>query len=267
MHRLRIMLQEQIDYESKLLDRFEKEILTFPEGNLSLKKIKGNSYIYFHNKRLSESRSLSPKKKNDAELIRNIREKYFVKKSITQLRKNKKIMNSLLKDFVPFDPGEIRNNMSTVYREVQIIEWKSIMDLTIEKWKENNECDSFLYPEGLRHISAKGQRVRSKSEAIIADLLDYRNILYKYEEPLNIKGQKFFPDFTVFRSFDNRIIYWEHFGMMNDMEYKKNMEMKLLAYRNSEIIPWDNLILTFDTEEGNIDVSMISSIIDKMLLI
>ena len=256
-----------MDYESKLLERFEKEILTFPEGSLSLKKVKGNAYIYLQNKTLAERRLLSPKKKEDADMIEKIRKKYFVKKSISQLRKNKKIMESLLRGLNPFDPGEIRNQMSSVYREVQIIEWKSKMDLALEKWKVKDKGESFLYPEGLRHISAKGQRVRSKSEAIIADLLDYKNILYKYEEPLNICGQKFSPDFTIFRSFDNRIIYWEHFGMINDTEYKKNMEMKLLAYRNSEIIPWDNLILTFDSIEGNIDVSMISAIIDKMLLI
>lgn len=267
MHRLKKMLLEQRDYESILLERFEKEILTFPEGSLSLKKVKGNAYIYLENKTLTERRLLSPKKKEDADMIEKIRKKYFVKKSIPQLRKNKKILETLSRDLNPFDPGEIRNQMSSVYREVQIIEWKSKMDLALEKWKVKDEGESFLYPEGLRHISAKGQRVRSKSEAIIADLLDYKNILYKYEEPLNIKGQKFFPDFTIFRSFDNRIIYWEHFGMTNDTEYRKNMEMKLLAYGNSEIIPWDNLILTFDSNEGCIDVSIISSIIDKMLLI
>src|SRR5665648_929213 len=227
LHRLKKMLLEQRDYESILLDRFEKEIPTFPEGSLSLKKVKGNAYIYLHNKTLSETRLLSPKKKEDADIIEKIRKKYFVKKSISQLRKNKKIMDSLLRNLIPFDPGEIRNHMSSVYKEVQIIEWKSKMELALEKWKVKNED----------------------------------------ENSLNIRGQKFFPDFTIFRSFDNRIIYWEHFGMINDTEYKKNMEMKLLAYGNSEIIPWDNLVLTFDSNEGCIDVSMISSIIDKMLLI
>jgi len=267
MHRLKKMLLEQMDYESILLEKFENELKIVPPGSLSLKKVKGKSYIYYQNKKLAVNRLLSPKNKDDAYLIEKIRSKFFVKKSIHQLRKNNKIMETLLRSFVPFDPGEIRNQLAPVYKEVQIIEWKSDMELALEKWKGENNSKNFLYPEGLRHISSKGQRVRSKSETIIADLLDYKNISYKYEEPLNIKGQNFLPDFTILRTFDNRIIYWEHFGMIYDADYRKNMEAKLLAYGNSGIIPWDNLITTFDSNEGNIDVSIISAVIDKMLLL
>lgn len=44
MHRLKKMLLEQMDYESILLERFEKEMLTYSEGSLSLKNVKGNAY-------------------------------------------------------------------------------------------------------------------------------------------------------------------------------------------------------------------------------
>jgi hypothetical protein len=266
MHRLKKMLVEQMDYESTLLERFEKEMQIMPEGSLCLKKVKGNSYIYYQNKKLSENRLLSPKKKEDSDLIGKIRKKFFIKKSIYQLRENRKIAEVMLRNFNPFDPEVIRNQLGSVYKEVQIIEWKSFMELELEKWKENKN-ENFLHPEGLKHISAKGQRVRSKSETIIADLLDYKNIIYKYEEPLNLNGQNFLPDFTILRSFDSRTVYWEHFGMIYDLEYRKNMEAKLLAYGNSGIIPWDNLIITFDSEEGSIDVSIISAVIDNMLLL
>jgi len=267
MHRLKKMLLEQMDYENSLLEIFEHELKTMPEGSLCLKKVKGNSYIYYQNKKVSENRLLSPKNEEEAYFIERIRRKFFIKKSIHQLRKNSKIMGELLGSFIPFDPGEIRNQLAPVYKEVQIIEWKSGMELALEKWKMENKDESFLYPEGLRHISSRGVRVRSKSETIIADLLDFKNILYKYEEPLNIKGQNFLPDFTILRAFDNRIIYWEHFGMIYDPNYRMNMEAKLLAYGNSGIVPWDNLIMTFDSNEGSIDVSTISAIIDKMLLL
>ncbi len=267
MHRLKKMLLEQMEYENSLLQKFENELKTLPEGSLCLKKVKGTAYIYFQNKRLSENRILSPKKEEEAYLIERIRRKFFIKKSIHQLRKNSKIMKESLQSFIPFDPEEIRNQMATVYKEVQIIEWKSSMEKALEKWKEENKGENFLYPEGLRHISSKGLRVRSKSETIIADLLDYKNIPYKYEEPLNIDGQHYLPDFTILRAFDNRVIYWEHFGMMYDSNYRINMEAKLLAYGNSGIIPWDNLIMTFDSNEGNIDVLLISAIIDKILLL
>lgn len=267
MHRLKKMLLDQMEYEKKMLEKFEVEISDLPDGSLCLKCIKGKSYIYFQNKSLNQCKFLSSKKNEDAELIYKLRKKFFVKKSISQLKTNKKIMEKVLEKFEPFDPGAIRGNLAPVYREIQIDEFKSKMESELENWKHGTKNDVVYLPEGLKHITAKGQKVRSKSEAIIADLLDYNNILYEYERVLHIEGQRFSPDFTILRGFDQREIYWEHFGMTYDAVYRKNMQIKLSVYENAGIIPWDNLILTFESDEGNIDVSMISAIIDKMILL
>ncbi len=61
---------------------------------------------------------------------------------------------------------------------------------------------------------AKGERVRSKSEVIIADILGGEGIPYRYEYPIYIKGiGRFYPDFTVLNVRKRKEIYWEHMGM------------------------------------------------------
>lgn len=71
--------------------------------------------------------------------------------------------------------------------------------------------------------------VRSKSEAIIANLLVDREIPFKYEEPLYAAdGTMFLPDFTV--KFKGEDFYWEHLGMLHDPAYKKHWADKKLWY-------------------------------------
>ena len=60
----------------------------------------------------------------------------------------------------------------------------------------------------------------SKSEIILADLLNRNGIPYRYEYPVHLKGWgKVYPDFTLLDVRKRREIYWEHFGMMDDSEY------------------------------------------------
>ena len=71
--------------------------------------------------------------------------------------------------------------------------------------------------------------VRSKSEAIIANLLVDREIPFKYEEPLYAAdGTMFLPDFTV--KFKGEDFYWEHLGMLHDPYYKKHWDDKKIWY-------------------------------------
>ena len=60
------------------------------------------------------------------------------------------------------------------------------------------------FEEGQAEIyTEKKERVRSKSEKIIADMLYHKNIPYKYECPVTLKGSgTIYPDFTCLRLTD-----------------------------------------------------------------
>lgn len=91
------------------------------------------------------------------------------------------------------------------------------------------------------------------------------NIPYRYEAPLILEGNPVYPDFTILRPADHRLIYWEHMGMLSDTGYAQKSGMKLLQYFQCNIRPYDNLIMTYD-ENGTLDMTHIRQVVNTMLL-
>lgn len=82
------------------------------------------------------------------------------------------------------------------------------------------------------YSTSKGEKVRSKSEVIIANLLYQYKIDYEYEKKLYYTPNKWIePDFTV-KLKDGSEIYWEHLGMIGIESYDKRWKEKLDIYRN-----------------------------------
>ena len=115
-------------------------------------------------------------------------------------------------------------------------------------------------------LTEKGERVRSKSEKILADFFFRRNILYKYEKPLYLKGYgTVYPDFTFLSKRTGQEIFWEHEGMMDRQEYAKSAVRKIESYQKNEIYPGDRLILTFETEQSVLNSNIIERLVNKYL--
>lgn len=123
------------------------------------------------------------------------------------------------------------------------------------------------FKEGIPVIlTEKGERVRSKSEKILADFFYRNNILYKYEKPLNLSGYGIvYPDFTFLSRKLRREIYWEHEGMMDKPEYAIKAVKKLNSYQMNGILPGERLILTFETEQDVLNSKIVCDLVDKYL--
>ena len=77
----------------------------------------------------------------------------------------------------------------------------------------------------------RGEKVVSKSEVIIANMLYHSNINYEYERRLYYSKNKFIlPDFTI--TIDNKEYYWEHLGMIGTEKYDKRWIEKMEIYNN-----------------------------------
>ena len=98
------------------------------------------------------------------------------------------------------------------------------------------------------YLTDRGERVRSKSELNIANMLNKMNVPYKYECPIRLSNGKIIhPDFTVLDVKKRREIYWEHRGMMDDRMYLKHAIERVKEYGKSGIYVGDNLLLTEET--------------------
>lgn len=137
--------------------------------------------------------------------------------------------------------------------ERYILNWKSWNYTGLEFNKD--------YPE---YYTRQGLRVRSKSEVIIADILDETGIPFLYEKPLRLKTGLVHPDFTLLNIKSRREVYWEHLGMMDDMDYRNNAFMKLRSYEASGLYPYESVIWTFETGKYPLNTKEIRKMVKNL---
>ena len=114
------------------------------------------------------------------------------------------------------------------------------------------------FEEKLIHKTSRGEMVRSKSEVIVANILDKLGIDYVYEEPLRIQNKIYIPDFTL--RYQGKIAYLEHLGMLGDKVYEKHWKEKKMHYHESNISEEQgNLIITKDGSDGSLDSTAIEN--------
>lgn len=136
-----------------------------------------------------------------------------------------------------------------------------------KKWQEAQYEANYAHPEHLQHKSLRGERLRSKSEVIIANALYMNHIPYRYECGLVLGEVTLYPDFTILHPVTGEIYYWEHFGMMNQTSYREKTWQKLRLYGEHGIFPFRQLLTTYETEWVALDSEMIQKIIDGYLAV
>ena len=145
-------------------------------------------------------------------------------------------------------------------------------------WQEVSWTGRPFSPDSPLLLTARGERVRSKSEVIIADTLFHHNIPYRYEFPLTLKRTDvdrsadaygstvtLHPDFLCLNTRTRAEFFWEHFGLMDDPAYSKNAAGKLRLYTENRILPGRNLIITMETQTEPLSTRTIDQTIEAFL--
>ena len=117
-------------------------------------------------------------------------------------------------------------------------------DQKISQWLSAPYETNPKYPEQLVHKTSSGTYVRSKSEAMIALYLHTKSIPFRYECALSLGDTIVYPDFTILHPRTYEIIYWEHYGLMDESYYYQNAFSKLQLFTSHGIVPSINLITT-----------------------
>lgn len=175
-----------------------------------------------------------------------------------QLRELRKFVNKYPNDSI----DEIYDSLS-VERKNLVQPLQVSVQQRIKQWKEEIYEKNDKYPENLKFETEQGEKVRSKSEVIIANLL-YQNrghILYKYERPLNLmvdgKMKTIYPDFTILNIRTGKIIYWEHAGRMDDPYYANDFVRKMNTYVANDLLPGKDVILTYESQANPLEITVV----------
>lgn len=111
----------------------------------------------------------------------------------------------------------------------------------------------------------KGERVRSKSEKIIADKLYLLGIPYRYEYPVVLdRNMVVYPDFTILKMPEREEVYLEHFGMMDDVEYVSAAFFKINSYERNGIYVGVNLFITHETGKNPLNTKGLDKMLRKL---
>lgn len=182
------------------------------------------------------------------------------------LIKRLKQFNKILEDYSDSELDDLYEKIPNS-RKLYIVPLRSTYGQKLENWKKSEFIGKPFSKGTLEIYTKKDERVRSKSEKIIADMLYDKNIEYKYECPLILEeNRQIYPDFTFFNPNGDGEIYWEHFGMMDNEEYANNAIKKIDLYAKSGIYLGQNLIVTFESSKKSIDTKIVNSYIDNYLV-
>lgn len=115
-------------------------------------------------------------------------------------------------------------------------------------------------------FSKKGDRVRSKTEKILADTFYDHGLVYKYECPLYLQnGATLHPDFTFFNPKKKLEIYWEHMGMMDNWSYASRALTRIHQYEMNGIFPGKQLIISYEWSNRSLSSAWVDRIIKEYL--
>jgi len=263
MEEMEELLVARRNYLLQLEKDKEDTLKAAPEGFLRINTGK-NKIQYYHRKDPKDFSGVYICEK-DVDLVRRLAQKAYDKKVIDSTRKELKAINSFFSNYPEIKAEQVYEKMHEERRKLinPIVETD---EQFVANW-ESVHYDGKGFEEGFPEIyTAKGERVRSKSEMIIADTLNREGIPYRYEYPVKIKGWgKFYPDFTALNIKKRKEIYWEHLGMMDDVAYVENALQKITLYMQNGIFLNDSLIITYETKRIPLNQRMIKLMIEQYL--
>ena len=251
-------------YLSVLANEAENRLNQAPRGKLNTNSSKGRVQYFVRKGPKDRQGTYIPKK--EQELVRRLAQKDYDEKLLKRIRREIKSIDGYLKTC----PQE---ELEAVYEKLNesrrgIVEPAVLSDeMYLQRWL-NMEFNKKGFEDGApEFITDKGERVRSKSEMIIANLLAKLNVPYLYEVPLFLNGfGNVYTDFRVLDLRQRKEYYWEHLGMMDNSNYADRNVRKIAAYELNGFFQGEKLIVTYETKNDPLNMRHIHKIIEHYFL-
>ncbi len=255
-------LKERIEQLENLLVIKEKALKKAPQGSLRVSKSHG-SVQYYHkvDKAEKNGRYLDSE---HLELAKALAQKNYNIKLQSVIQKELALLQTALTQMQKITQGsqvslsvleQINPDSRALVKPATLTDAQYAAAWLSPKYKGNP-----FKPEEQVLYTSNRERVRSKSEVLIADTLKRLGVPYRYEFPLVLKtggrdqtdistrSKKItvHPDFLCLNLRTRQEFIWEHFGRMGDSDYSKKTAQKLRTYSENNIHPGKNLIITVE---------------------
>ena len=194
METLKEMLLKEQKRMERIVEKTKVRLKDAPQGTLRLSSCRKN--IQYYHCLDGEKRNGTYIPKEQMGRIRSLAQKSYDEKIIRSARRRLAQISKLIKDY---DEDEIENIYlkEHVERQKLIDPVEPTWEQQLKAWRDKTYQGKAFQEDALLILTEKGERVRSKSEKILADCFYKKGIPYKYEQPLYLKGVGIvYPDFT-----------------------------------------------------------------------
>jgi hypothetical protein len=257
------LLNERSEKLQWIIKEKEYALKKAPEGLLRVTKCRTTTQYFVR----TDSCDFNGKyiKQKDKELACRLAQKEYDLKVLDKAKKELLGINNILNTYSKgtFEKAihELSRGKADLVVPIQLSDEEFIAE-----WMNQSIERPYYHVENAKYDNGNGVMMRSKSEVMIANLLDKMGIPYIYEKPLKLSATKtVMPDFTLLDMRYRKEVYLEHLGMMDDMDYvMRNME-KIKEYQQHGYYLGRQLLVTYETSIEPIDIGQVKKMLEEYL--
>jgi len=258
------ILEERKTILDSLIANMQESLKKAPSGRLRISECNNKKQYYHCNNSEGGTGVYIPKEKRNYAC--RLAQKSYDEKVMREAKKESDLLQKMIVYYEGRTVDKVFGSLSEGRKElVQPIE--EGLEKYVREWSGYKYQGKDFAEEAAELYTDQGERVRSKSELIIANILCKNNIPYRYECPVELKGYgTVYPDFTILDVKRRKEILWEHLGMMDDPVYAEQAVRKIQSYMANGFYPGDNLILTAETRLQPLNLKIVHGVIDRYCL-
>ncbi len=262
-------IKEQTLIVRRVMAEARKFLAGAPEGVLQVTRSHGAFQYHVRNK-AGEKRVYL--KKKDIELAKVLAQKEYCKRLLEKAERVEKELAGIERMHVGRSASFMYNALGEAYSMLpqgkrNLVKPYVLPDKEfVESWLAR-PAGCLAFKEGMPEIyTERGERVRSKSEKMIADKLFMLGVPYRYESSIIFEnGETVCPDFTILDIKERKDILFEHFGLMGDEDYQNRAVWKVGMYERSGYMLGESFLFTMETADQPLDMRNFEKMIRNRL--
>lgn len=251
-------LLQRKESNKRIIETCKRHILNSNDDSLIVKHESRRTQFYLSNK---DGRTYLP---HSSPLIGKLAQKDYYEKVLEAAQRENKWIDTVLRTM----PKEtVENIFQDDPTRRSLIKPLILNDQEfVAQWESVTYERKPFYPGQQTFPTDKGDLVKSKSEALIANKLFQMGIPYRYEYPLELSGYGVvYPDFTILDVKERKEYIVEHLGMLDNPQYETNALTKLATYERNGYFDGDKLILTLEDSKHPLDTNSLEKLLRARL--
>ena len=254
-------IQNEINNLEKQLESARSEIDRLPRGRLRCTKSRGREQFYVDGKYISRDKT---------EIVKGVAQREYLEQTIPVMEKRLKLLYGLRENYASHELENQYNKVCPARKGIIVPIFETVEEKVKHFLEEEYAPGVFEETNNSEFYTEKGERVRSKSELLIAEHLNRYGIPYRYEKPLELKDRCRMvicrPDFTTMNKRTSKLFIYEHLGRMDDTEYVAKNIRKMELYEKNGYILGKNLIITHETSKSPLNMNIVDDYIKTFLM-